>query len=137
MLDAGTTRLVEAIRLALPSQFTTENGRASISLCHVRNQSRSTHEEFRTLCRRLHELFVPHGRRVSLDFTDSENAPVQYILSGTAYLITAGGSDQWEIYFQLHPADRPREVLWENEAPLRLLRQPHSRGDRLGVPAAF
>lgn len=136
-IDSGAARFVEAIRLALPSQFTTETGRARVSVSRLRNQSRSTLDEFQTLQRRLIDLCAPPAKRMSLDFVTIQGEPVDYELCGTAYLITAEGSDQWEIYFQLHPSGNARETLWSNEAPIRMMRQQNPQGDGLRLPMSF
>lgn len=136
-VDVGAARLIESMRLALPSQFRTENGRARIALNRLKNQSRSTLDEFQMMQHRLVDLFEPLGRRMSIDFVSRDDEPADYELCGTAYLITADGSDQWEIYLQLRSTDDERRTLWANDAPIRLMRQPSPQGDRLAVPASF
>lgn len=136
-VDIGAARLIESMRLALPSQFRTETGRARIALNRLKNQSRSTLDEFQMMQHRLVDLFEPLGRRMSIDFVNRDDEPADYEICGTAYLITADGSDQWEIYLQLRPINDDRRTLWANDAPIRLLRQPSPLGDRLAVPASF
>ncbi|NIQ35452.1 MAG: hypothetical protein GTN86_05930, partial [Xanthomonadales bacterium] len=53
-----------------------------------------------------------------------------YVLGGTAYLVTADGSDQWELFLSLR---RPGEswTVWRAERAVRTLRQPRGGQMRL------
>ena len=56
-------------------------------------------------------------------FTTDVDQPVHYQLLGTAYLVTAEGFDQWELFLRLSPAE-DAWTIWQPAVPVRVLRQP-------------
>jgi hypothetical protein len=120
--EPGARAVVDAITRSLPDDDTDESEPASIGLGHLRNLSRSTPAEFEAFRQRLAGLLSEAGHQYDLEFLADEQT-ARYELLGTAYLVTAEGFDQWEVYFRLSPADASW-TLWQPSAPLRVLRQP-------------
>ena len=109
---------------AMPARPAAEGGDTVVSMSGVRNQSRSTAAEYRSLVRRLSDLLSRAGRASGLRFTAAdEGGPIHYRLIGSAYLVTEEGFDQWELYLRLSPVDEDWTV-WQGDRPLRVLRTP-------------
>lgn len=104
-------------------------GEILVSLDGLRNHSHADAYEFDALKRRLATTFSEPGRaqRVPIRFVPGTGQPVDFVLHGTAYLITEGGFDQWEVYLNLRPEGESWTV-WSTDGPIRMLRQP-VRGD--------
>ncbi len=102
----------------------------TISTWHLRNQSRAQSAEFDAMTQRLAMLLDAAGREHELHFTSDAARPVDYHLTGTAYLVNAGGFDQWELYLALKPADRSW-TLWQSDSPVRLLRATRLRSQQI------
>jgi hypothetical protein len=120
--EPGADVLIDAIVQSLPSAKHNGMDEIIIGLAHVRNLSRSTSAEFEAFRQRLAQLLSGAGESHHLTFVAAEDAG-DFELLGTAYLITAEGFDQWEVYLRLSPADASW-TLWQPAAPLRVLRQP-------------
>ena len=121
--EPGALALVASMTASMPSRAADEQGITRIGLHYLRNLSRADAEEFNTLTQRLADLLSAAGRHLSTTFTTSFDEEVHYELLGTAYLITADGFDQWELFLRLSPADESW-TIWEHDAPLRLIRHP-------------
>lgn len=124
--EPGALTLVASITASIPSRATDEQGVTRIGLHYLRNLSRADAGEFNTLTQRLADLLSAAGRHLSTTFTTSFDEPVQYELLGTAYLITAAGFDQWELFLRLSPADESW-TIWEHDVPVRVIRHPRPR----------
>ncbi|MDY7107611.1 MAG: hypothetical protein SYC29_03150 [Planctomycetota bacterium] len=121
--EPGALALVASMTAAMPDRETDDEGVTRIGIHFLRNQSRAEASEFDAFTKRLAELLSAAGRSLSVSFTTAGDEPVQYELLGAAYLITADGSDQWELFLRLCPAEESWTV-WENEVPVRVIRQP-------------
>ena len=81
---------------------------------------------------RLAQVLTGAGRsgRVPMRFASRADEPVDYELSGTAYLMTSQGFDLWELYLSLHPSGQSWTV-WSADDPVRMLRQPRGGDPQL------
>jgi hypothetical protein len=123
--EPGALALVASMTASMPGRETDEQGITRIGVHYLRNQSRADTAEFEAFTRRLADLLTAAGRQLSVVFITSYDEPVQYELLGAAYLITADGFDQWELFLRLCPAEESWTV-WENDVPVRLIRQPRA-----------
>lgn len=94
---------------------------ASVRITGIRNQSHATDREFSALRQRLASALSPPGADHGLTFIVDGDAT--YELVGSAYLISQGGFDQWEMFLALQPVDRAW-TIWQRERPIRMLRHP-------------
>jgi hypothetical protein len=91
----------------------------------VRNQSHASTGEFMAMLDRLADALSRAGSSggVTMRFVVRPGELVDYELGGAAYLMTAGGFDQWELYPTLRIPDGGA-TLWSADGPVRMLRQP-------------
>jgi hypothetical protein len=122
--EPGALALVASMTAGMPGRAVDEQGITRIGLHYLRNQSRADAEEFDRFTARLADLLSAAGSHLSTAFTTSLDEPVQYELLGTAYLITADGFDQWELFLRLSPAEESW-TIWQTDAPVRVIR--HAR----------
>jgi hypothetical protein len=120
--EPGADAVIDAIVQSLPSAENNGMDGIIIGLGYVRNLSRSTPAEFEAFRQRLAQLLSDASDDHDLTFVAAEDEG-DFELLGTAYLITADGFDQWEVYLRLSPDDASW-TLWQPAAPLRVLRQP-------------
>lgn len=131
-IDPGAKKLVDTILAAIPNRQSDADGLTRIGISPVRNQSRCAASEFERFQSRLARLLTDAANDSKVNFTtDTSSSSVQYLMQGTAYLITADGFDQWELFLSLSVVDR-NYTLWKSEGPVRVLRQ-----ERLGAPQVF
>lgn len=97
----------------------------------LRNQSHASTGEFITMLERLAATLSRAGASggAPMRFVVRPDELVDYELGGAAYLMTAGGFDQWELYPTLRIPDGGA-TLWSADGPVRMLRQPRA-GDGL------
>lgn len=107
-------------------------GEVLVSVESLRNQSHSSTGEFERLLERLATTLSRAGSTggVPLRFVLRSGEPVDYELTGTAYLMTAAGFDQWELYLNLRAAGR-EWTIWSADGPVLMLRQPRGGVDRI------
>jgi hypothetical protein len=137
-VDPGAELIVRAIANRLSQRPVNERGVTVIDLCAVRNHSRAGQSEFAEFRQRLASLldaagredkieFIANGKRDAKGEGGSEGAAgtegSHYRMQGAAYLITADGFDQWELFLSLTPADRDFTV-WDARSAIRVLRTP-------------
>ena len=91
----------------------------------LRNQSHATTGEFRAMLERLAAALSRAGVSggTPMRFVVRLGEPADYELGGAAYLMTAGGFDQWELYLTLRIPDGGA-TLWRADGAVRMLRQP-------------
>ncbi len=91
----------------------------------LRNQSHASTGEFRAMLQRLAAALSRAGASggAPMRFVAGSGELVDYELGGAAYLMTAGGFDQWELYPTLRLPDGGA-TLWSADGPVRMLRQP-------------
>ncbi len=102
--DPGADALVRSILASLDSPARTPGGETRVRVDRLRNQSHSSQREFASLRRRLADGLSRSGRSDQIRFVADAAQPAHYELHGTAYLVTARGFDQWELYLSLRPA---------------------------------
>lgn len=129
--DPGAVALVNSMLIDLPSPRRGPDGWTVIDCSNLRNQSRSSRDEYLTFRIRLADLLSQAGRPHRLRFTVSREADIQYELNGTIYLIT-NGLDQWELFLSL-TEHRLNQVIWEPSGTVRILRRPDSRRPQIQV----
>jgi hypothetical protein len=121
LIDPGAARVVDHLVQVvgeIDKQETTV-----ISVATLRNVSRCRSEEFAGFQQRVADLLTHAGRDSQLKFTAEPTDEAAYELHGSAYIITADGFDQWELFLALHPAGRSWSI-WQAPGPVRLLRTP-------------
>jgi hypothetical protein len=123
--DPGAVVIVTSIDSALGSRVANDQGQTIISLSGLRNLSRCGSGEFTAFKQRLAGLLTKAGREGKIVFTDDAGPPAHYRMQGTAYLMSAAGFDQWELYLSLTPADRDFAV-WDARNAVRVLRIPRA-----------
>ncbi len=121
--DPGADALVAAILRSIDVTQRSGGGVTWMSLARIRNQSHATAAEFDAFRQRLAELLSRSGRAQRIRFVVGSDEPVEYELVGAAYLVTAQGFDQWELYLSLRPAGKAW-ALWRSDEAVRVLRQP-------------
>jgi len=72
-------------------------------------------------------------RWVEVDSVADAAEAARYELHGTAYLVTARGFDQWELYLSLRPAGQAW-TIWRADAAVRMLRQPRPGEPEIILP---
>lgn len=127
--DPGADRVLEAIAGGLALWDAVPPVPPVVRVGPFRNQSHAGQEEVDRLTGRLAELLDRSGSRgpQQIRFTGDAAAAADFDLRGTAYLRTADGLDQWELYLSLRPADRGLG-LWQGK--VMVLRQPR-RGQQI------
>jgi hypothetical protein len=127
-IDAGAASLAQSIAAALDDRPTNGRGVTLISLNELRNYSRAGAGEFRELLQRLSRLLSHAGRDSHIEFivgdepaSESPDARPHYRVQGAAYLITADGFDQWELFLSIAPIDFDMTV-WDARSATRVLR---------------
>ena len=105
-----------------------------VGLGQLRNHSHSSPREFEALRTRLADELSRSGRPFKILFTTEPDPPVQYQLAGTAYLVTADGFDQWELYLRLISGVAEQAwTLWQADRAVRMLRQPRPGGSKIRI----
>ncbi|UCD75688.1 MAG: hypothetical protein JSV91_01995 [Phycisphaerales bacterium] len=121
--DPGAEALVQALLGGMEHRPVGEDGTTVVDLARLRNHSHAAAAEFSSFRQRLTEVLNRAGEEAGVRFT-AEAGDAHYRLDGTAYLVTADGFDQWELYLRLSPADAAW-TLWQSSRPIRVLR--HAR----------
>ncbi len=121
--EAGAMALIEAIRSSLPIGAVGEGDMRNVGLRYLRNQSHAPQAEFGAFTERLAAILTDAGEDSCLKFVSSDGETVHYELLGTAYLVTADGFDQWELFLRLSPAEEAW-TIWQASDPVRLLTYP-------------
>ena len=121
--DPGARAFVKVLAGQLDPAAAAESGPVRIAVRHIRNQSRASASEFDRFLQRFAEVLSDAGQEESLIFVRGAEEVADYEMLGTAYLVTAGGLDQWELFVRLSPSDASWTV-WEASAPLRVIRHP-------------
>ena len=123
--EPGADALLESMEESVRAPRVGADGITRVGVSRIRNQSHASTREFVSLCRRLAGHLSEAGRASRWRFTSDPQEAVDYELRGAAYLLTADGFDQWEVYLSLHPAGEGWP-LWRADRPIRMLRQPRS-----------
>lgn len=123
-VDPGAASIVKSIADALADRRVAGDAIA-IDLSPLRNLSRSSAAEFAAFTSRLAELLTHAGREHRMTFTIDPSATAPYRMLGTAYLMTADGFDQWEMYLSVSPSDRDWQV-WAARSAVRAMRMPRA-----------
>lgn len=135
-VDPGAQALVKSIATSLSggARPADDRGVTVITLRELHNYSRAGHGEFNHLLKRLATLLSRAGRDDKLEFIPEDTAGVaggpapHFRMQGAAYLITADGFDQWELFLSITPTDRDFG-MWDSHGAVRVLRTA-----RPGVP---
>jgi hypothetical protein len=108
-------------------------GELAVSVAGIRNHSHASAAEFDEARARLAAALGGAATELGLPMTFAidPGGTHDLDLAGTAYLVTASGFDQWEIYAELRRAGESWSV-WAPPGAIRMLRQP-----RAGEPALF
>jgi hypothetical protein len=150
--DPGAAAMVQSILGSLEPRLRGGDGCTRIDLSRLRNHSRAGMAEFEAFRARLALLLTEAGRPEAVIFTadvepppdpapsDAEasvGVPAQYELLGAAYLVTADGFDQWELFPAVTAADR-LWTLWQPPGPVRMLRHrpPGAGAAQIWFPSA-
>lgn len=135
-VDPGASALIDRMLVADAQRPRDADGWTQIALESLTNYSRATRDEFDAFKKRLADLLSRAGRDDKVRFTaePAPDAPVHRRLTGTAYLVTAGGFDQWELYLTLMPADEAWTV-WRSDGPVRVLRAAPAHGQQVFIPS--
>ena len=128
----GAFGLLRDMRSSLAMAGEKPWGQVLVSVEGLRNQSHASTGEFERLLERLAATLSRAGSTggVPIKFMLQPGEPVDYELSGTAYLMTAAGFDQWELYLNLRAAGR-EWTIWSADGPVVMLRQPRGGVDRI------
>lgn len=121
----GADTLVRSMRRSLALAGERPLGEALVSLDGLSNHSHASPGEFAAFKTRLAAALSRAGAAgaVPIRFVTAAGEPVDYELAGTAYLVTAQGFDQWELYLSLRPPGESWEI-WRADGPVHTLRQP-------------
>lgn len=123
--DPAAALLVDSMLIRLgPGRAVGSDGNTTITLSPLRNQSRCGAAEFEGFCERLASTLTDAASDSRVRFTCQASDEAQYMMLGTAYLITAEGFDLWELYLSLSPSSEAFS-LWESDGAVRLFR--HAR----------
>lgn len=121
--DPGAVMIVQSIADALKAHSGALPGSpTSISVHELRNLSRASHSEFAEFLQRFASLLTAAGIEHQLTFSADSQFDADFRVLGSAYLVTASGFDQWELFLSISSRDRPFTV-WDARAPIRVLRQ--------------
>ncbi len=123
LVDPGAADVIASITRRLSDRATGPDGMTVVSTRELHNLSHSTADEFASFRARLCAALTEAGGTDRIVFTDDASASAQYRLLGSAYLVTADGFDQWEMYLSLTPAARDFQV-WDARGAVRMLRLP-------------
>lgn len=132
-VEEGAAALVQSITNGLRDRAMDDQGVTRITI-QLRNQSRSSVAEFNAMRERLAQALnraADDARGARLHFAvESENqhdgpSDAHYLMQGTAYLISAGGFDLWELFLSISPASQ-HITIWDAPRPVRLLRTPRA-----------
>ena len=138
-VEVGAAALVESITNAMRDRVMDDQGVTRIAI-QLRNQSRCGAGEFDAMRERLAKELnhaAEDARGAQLRFIvhsegdaagDAGALDAHYLMQGSAYLISAGGFDLWELFLSLTPASE-NFGIWESPRPVRVLRTP-----RMGQP---
>jgi hypothetical protein len=125
-LDPEARRLVEALAKRIGADPSADPSTV-IALGPIENVSHATTAEFQTMQERLAAVLSAQSRAGGVSFTTSPaGAEITHRLRGSAYVITADGIDQWELFIQLTPRDG-LWAMWEPAQPIRVIR--HARAN--------
>ena len=114
--DLGAVAIVEGLLAALPGERAISPASPlNISVNGISNQSHAQPREF--------DAFLGCFATLLNRAPTSPAPAIDYRLVGSAYLITAEGFDQWELFLRLTPADASWS-LWQSGTPIRVLRHP-------------
>ena len=121
--DPGAAAIIDSMNRALVHREASPEGVTLISIRELRNLSHASDSEFIRMRARLCQVLTRAGAGSKLAFVDGENPAIatHYRLLGSAYLVTADGFDQWEMYLSLTPAARDFQV-WDARGAVRMLR---------------
>lgn len=132
--DPGALAVAGLLLEAVDRSMSCPPDRVRIFVGAVQNRSRTTAAEAEAARMRLAQVLdralrARGGAGVVLLTEDlpAHEGESRFRLDWTAYLVTVGGSDQWELYGTLRPWPAGR-VIWRNEEPIRLLRSVRPRG---------
>lgn len=134
-VDPGAHRIVQSIAARIGTTEIDSGNDVVVSFGLLRNLSRAQASEFESLKSRLASLLTHAGSESRMAFRPND-ADAPYQLHGSAYLITVGGIDMWELYLTLMPRDASW-MLWEASHPIRVLRQPRPGQPNILVPGNF
>ena len=100
-------------------------GQSLISLHELSNHSHATSAEFDQMRARLADALgrASAEQRLPMRFVADAQGPGDFQLSGTVYLVTSSGFDQWEMYLDLRSAGGA-STIWRPEGAWRMLREP-------------
>ena len=122
-VDPGAAEVIASITRRLGDRATGPDGVTVVSTRELHNLSHSTSDEFAAFRARLCAVLTEAGEAERIVFSDDTSAAAQYRLLGSAYLVTADGFDQWEMYLSLTPVARDFQV-WDARGAVRMLRLP-------------
>ncbi len=131
--DPGADALVRSILASLDNPAKAPGGETRVRVDRIRNQSHCSQREFASLRRRLADVLSRSGRSDQVRFVADAAQPARYELHGTAYLVTARGFDQWELYLSLRPAGQAW-TIWRADAAVRMFRQPRPGEPEIILP---
>lgn len=118
VLDPRARSLIEVLqreaRTLVPS------GTIVVSVGPIENVSHATLREFDTFRARLSRQLNEQAIDQDIRFSSSPDA-ASVRLTGSAYLHTMDGLDQWELIVRLKPIDE-EWVIWEPSRPVRVIR---------------
>jgi hypothetical protein len=117
--------LVQAMLNSIQDRRVSDDGYTRISVEQVRNQSRTSRDEFDAFSMRLSEILTQASNDPKVIFVPRADGEFQYHLQGTAYLVTFEGFDLWELYLSLSPVDR-NLTLWSASGPVYVMRLPQA-----------
>jgi hypothetical protein len=117
--------LVQAMLKSIQDRRVNDDGYTRISVEQVRNQSRTSRDEFDAFSMRLSEILTQASNDPKVIFVPRADGEVQYHLQGTAYLVTFEGFDLWELYLSLSRVDR-NLTLWSASGPVYVMRLPQA-----------
>lgn len=126
--------LVNAMLGSIQDRRTGDDGITRIGLAQVRNQSRTSREEFDAFDARLAEILTQASRDPKVVFVPGDSQVMQYHVQGTAYLVTFEGFDLWELYLSLSPADK-NMTMWSASGPVYVMRLPRPGQPQMVVKA--
>jgi hypothetical protein len=106
-----------------------------VCLQGIRNQSHASAGEFEQMRHRLADALGSAGldQNPPMLFAAEPAGACDFDLTGTAYLVTASGFDQWELYLDMHRAGEAWSV-WRLPGALRMLRHPRPGEAELLIP---
>jgi len=118
-IDPGAAAVIDSIEAMAGQLRQGEDGVSRIGLTALRNQSRSTRDEFQAMRQALMETLTRAGRRRRIVFTDAQEMAVQYYLEGAAYRLDEGAAGRWELFLHLRQ-EEDGLTIWEPAGPLRV-----------------